>query len=372
VSWLCIDPEFQSLIPPLSTEELQQLEENVTRDGCRDPLVVWGGTIVDGHNRYEICCRHGLKFDTVEMEFDGRDAAMDWIDSNQLGRRNLPPYVKTEIALRRKARIAARAKENQIRKPVDSVCQNSDKQKIDTKREIAKAAGVSHDTVAKVEKIQKLAPEPVKEKLRTGEISINQAYKDITADEKKKKRAEEIAAQKEAIETGAVSLPAGVFEVVAMDPPWNYGREYDPDGSRIANPYPEMTQQQLLEMKPPFADDSVLFLWTTHQFIWDAKQLMDAWGFTYKATLVWDKQKIGMGSWVRMQCEFCLLGIRGKPTWNNTQWRDLIQEPRREHSRKPEKFYELAEAVTVGRRLDYFSREARPGWEAFGNDTQKF
>ena len=157
-----------------------------------------------------------------------------------------------------------------------------------------------------------------------------------------------------------------------MDPPWNYGSNYSSECWRSACPYPEMTQPQLLDLNPPFTDDAVLFLWTTHRFIWDAKALLLHWGFEYKATLVWDKENMGMGRWFRLQCEFCLLGIKGKPIWQNTEWRDIIREPRREHSRKPEIFYRMVEQITVGRRLDYFSRDQREGWEAFGNDTRKF
>ena len=102
------------------------------------------------------------------------------------------------------------------------------------------------------------------------------------------------------------------------------------------------------------------------------RSLLRHWGFTYKATLVWDKERIGMGAWLRMQCEFCLVGIKGKPTWNNTKHRDILREARREHSRKPEAFYEMVEDITVGRRLDFFSRQQRPGWETYGNDREKF
>ena len=133
-----------------------------------------------------------------------------------------------------------------------------------------------------------------------------------------------------------------------------------------------MSQDKLLELNPPFSADSICFLWTTHQFIWEAKELLDHWGFDYKATLVWNKNKMGMGSWFRMQCEFCLFGIKGKPSFSNTKWRDIIEEPRREHSRKPDSFYEMVEDTTIGRRLDYFSRESRTGWEQFGNDKEKF
>jgi len=206
------------------------------------------------------------------------------------------------------------------------------------------------------------------ERIENQDVSLNEVLKQI----KKNKRKADIDQQKENIKTGHVKMPTGVFEVVVMDPPWNYGREYDPDGSRIANPYPEMPQCDLLKLSPPFANDCALFLWTTHAFIWDAKELMDSWGFQYKATLVWDKEKIGMGAWLRMQCEFCLVGIRGKPSWNNTTWRDIIREPRRQHSRKPDAFYKLVEEVTVGRRLDFFSREQRSGWASFGNDEHKF
>jgi N6-adenosine-specific RNA methylase IME4 len=220
--------------------------------------------------------------------------------------------------------------------------------------------------------VWKKAEPEVKEKIKTGETSINQVYQDIKKEEKKKDRDDYIKAQREDIKNNKIVMPDGKFEVIVMDPPWNYGREYDPDSSRVANPYPEMNKDELLNMNPPFADDSVLLLWTTHAFIWDAKELIDKWGFTYKATLVWDKEKIGMGAWFRMQCEFCLVAIKGKPFFQNTTYRDIIREPRREHSRKPESFYKMVEEVTAGRRLDYFSRSKRVGWEVFGNESEKF
>jgi hypothetical protein len=91
---IIVDAEFSALIPPLSAEERQQLEENIIEHGgARDPLVVWAKsgklTLLDGHNRYEICTRLDLPFDIHELRFKARDEAEDWIDRNQLGRRNL-------------------------------------------------------------------------------------------------------------------------------------------------------------------------------------------------------------------------------------------------------------------------------------------
>ena len=90
---LTIDPEFASKIPPLREEELKQLEENILADGVViNPLIVWNGVIVDGHNRYHILQQHPeIQFTTYEKQFPDRYAAISWICKNQLGRRNLTP-----------------------------------------------------------------------------------------------------------------------------------------------------------------------------------------------------------------------------------------------------------------------------------------
>ena len=105
-----IDSEFQALIPPLSAEERAQLEANLLADGCRDPLVVWEtaageNILIDGHNRYEICTRLGIEYGIEEMLFDDRDAVMDWMDANQLGRRNLTRDQFTLLIGRRYNRV---------------------------------------------------------------------------------------------------------------------------------------------------------------------------------------------------------------------------------------------------------------------------
>jgi hypothetical protein len=100
-----IDPEFQSLLQPLSEDEYALLEANILEDGCREPIVLWNDIIIDGHNRYSICCNQGLQFRTVNKEFADRQAAMDWIDKNQLGRRNLTPDQMSLIRGRRYNRL---------------------------------------------------------------------------------------------------------------------------------------------------------------------------------------------------------------------------------------------------------------------------
>ena len=86
---LKIDKHFKSLIRPLRKQEYKQLELNILQDGCREAIITWNGFIVDGHNRYEICHKHGIPFQVREMYFESREDVIAWICANQLGRRNI-------------------------------------------------------------------------------------------------------------------------------------------------------------------------------------------------------------------------------------------------------------------------------------------
>ena len=369
--------EFKNLIPPLTQEEFRQLEQNIIAEGIRENILTWQGIIIDGHNRYKIATKWGLEYETTSKHFKDEEAVKEWMILNQFGRRNLSNYQRSVLALQLEEVFTKKAKENQIRKP-NSVMQNSAEQKIDTRKELSKVASVSHDTITRVKKIEEKADEETKAKLRTGEISINQVYTDIKKQEKKEERIELIQMQIKDIEEGKLPELEGLFNVVSVDPPWPYEGEnknltsYDSNGRRVANPYPEMSIEKIKAIEMPLMNDSVVFLWTTHKFLPDAFSILKEWGLDYKATLVWNKEKIGMGAWFRMQCEFCLVGIKGKPFFDNSTYRDIINEPRRQHSRKPDSFFDMVVDVTEGRRLEYFSREKREGWEVFGNDINKF
>jgi len=196
-----IDKEFAAMIPPLLQEERRQLEENLVEyGGARDPLVVWDdggdGILLDGHNRYEICTRLDLPYEIDKLTFDSRSHAEEWLILNQFGRRNLSAYVRTQLALRLEETIAARAKANQ-KKSGGAVPQKS-AEPVETRKEVAKRASVSHDTVAKVKKINasekagKVDAETVA-KLRTGEVSINRVVRDLKKQEAADKREEQKA-----------------------------------------------------------------------------------------------------------------------------------------------------------------------------------
>lgn len=173
---ITIDKEFESLIPPLSPEEFQQLEENCIKEGIRDALITWNGILVDGHNRFKIAAKHGLLWNEKRMEFADRNEAIRWIILNQFGRRNLSAYDRSVLALKLKPVIAEKAKEQQGTRT--DICQKSDKS-IDTKKELARVAGVSHDTIHKVEAIQNSGNQQLIDDVREGRESINSGYQKV-------------------------------------------------------------------------------------------------------------------------------------------------------------------------------------------------
>ena len=178
---MTIDQEFKSLIPPLTSDEYHQLEENILRDGIRDSVTYWDNNgehiLIDGHNRWEIAQKHNLPINQRRMTFPDRESVIQWIILNQFGRRNLSAYDRSVLALKLKPIIAERAKENQS-EAGGAVHQKSDKA-VNTNKELAQMAGVSHDTIHKVETIQNKAPEDIKEQVKSGDMSINKAYKQI-------------------------------------------------------------------------------------------------------------------------------------------------------------------------------------------------
>lgn len=183
---ITIDKEFESLIPPLSQEEFQQLEENCLRDGIRDALIVWeqdgDDILIDGHNRFRIVGKHPtIQFNIKRMQFADRNEVIRWIILNQFGRRNLSAYDRSILALKLKPVIAEKAKANILstqKNESASAYQKSDKQ-INTNKELAKVAGVSHDTIHKVEAIQNSGNQQLIDDVREGRESINSGYQRI-------------------------------------------------------------------------------------------------------------------------------------------------------------------------------------------------
>lgn len=357
-----IDEEMRDLIPALLPEEYALLRDSIIADGCRDAILVWNGMIVDGHNRYMICTENGIEYETKEMQFDTRQDAMLWMLRNQLGRRNINAWQRSQIALKMEPLIAekAKAKEHERKTTLPTLTKSFDP--IDTRSELATIANVSTGTMAKAKKITNTAtPETIK-KLNAGEITINQAYKDVKREERRIER--EAMPEPE--------IPNDKYQVVYADPPWEYNDKQDTEklGGAVKH-YGTMSISDLCEIPVGeiTQDNAVLFLWVTSPLLESAFDIIKAWGFKYKSSFVWDKIKHNMGHYNSVRHEFLLICTKGSCTPDNIKLYDSVQSiERTEHSAKPDEFYEIIETLYNGNKLEMFARRLRSGWHQWGNE----
>ncbi|KKN77908.1 hypothetical protein LCGC14_0354730 [marine sediment metagenome] len=170
-------------------------------------------------------------------------------------------------------------------------------------------------------------------------------------------------------------VPDRKYHCIVIDPPWPMKKiDRDVRQNQADFDYPTMDEAELVKMDIPAADDCHLFLWTTHKFLPMALRLLDKWKFKYVCAFVWHKpggfQPVGLPQY---NCEFALYARKGAPEFVETKdFFCCFNAPRREHSRKPDAFYETVRRVCDSPRLDMFSREARTGFDQFGNETDKF
>lgn len=172
---------------------------------------------------------------------------------------------------------------------------------------------------------------------------------------------------------GDVPTLEGVYRVVLADPPWDYGKSIDKYGPADRH-YPTMTMEELCELniEDIAADDSVLFLWVTSPFLDRCWQLIEAWGFEYKASFIWDKQKHNYGNYNSVRHEFLLVCTRGSCAPEANKLFDSVVSVERssEHSQKPQEFYDIIETLyPSGNRIELFARNERQGWARWGNES---
>jgi N6-adenosine-specific RNA methylase IME4 len=168
------------------------------------------------------------------------------------------------------------------------------------------------------------------------------------------------------------------FGAILCDPPWafkTYSGKHSTPHRCAEDHYTTMHLSDLKELpvEDMAAKNCALFMWTVDSHLPDGIDLAKAWGFDYKTVaFVWEKGRIGMGYWTRKQAEVCLMFTRGKPVRISKGVRQVIREPRREHSRKPDCTHTRIAALVGGPYLELFARSPVDGWTVWGNETDKF
>jgi N6-adenosine-specific RNA methylase IME4 len=178
-----------------------------------------------------------------------------------------------------------------------------------------------------------------------------------------------------AITNNNAALPTGQqWPIILADPPWRYEHPAYGLTRDVEEHYPTLTLEDIcaLPVSRLAMSDSLLFLWVPPPILEQAFAVIRAWSFDYRTGIVWVKQWIGMGNYVRQQHEHLLIARRGNfPTpHEKDRPSSIISAPRREHSRKPDQAYELIERMyPTLPKIELFARDTREGWAAWGNEA---
>lgn len=177
--------------------------------------------------------------------------------------------------------------------------------------------------------------------------------------------------------------PRKKYHTIVADPPWRYELRQHDETHRARAPYPMMTTDELIGLPVGMwaEDNSHLYLWVTNAHMGEGLRIAKAWGFDFKTIITWVKgrfeggrliQHMGVGNYYRGSTEHILFCVRGSLTVLNHDKTTAFIAPRKEHSEKPDTFYDLVEHMSFGPYLDVFARKQRMGWDTFGNESFNF
>jgi N6-adenosine-specific RNA methylase IME4/ParB-like chromosome segregation protein Spo0J len=284
-----INPVFRDLLEPLQKEEFKCLEQNIIAEGCKYPLEIWNGYIVDGHNRYNICKKHGIKFQVKQVELIDEKDATFWIRINQFGRRNLSEITRMNLALNLKDELIALAKETQgkrtdLIKKYEGYIKNiscernqgqsetdsekhkrNNKNKVNTK--LAKLANVSPDKLFRYEAIKREGTLEDIAGIESGEKKIRPTYEDIR--------------QRRRVETAKVKeFPKEKYRVVYAD---LYKRTDSSLGWEMKRRYEDIIN---IPIKDFLDGQAVVFLWSPINYLSRSLKVMNSWGFKYATMFI--------------------------------------------------------------------------------------
>lgn len=371
------DSHQYQLLPDLPADDYARLKADIAQRGVLVPVELdEAGHVLDGHHRVKIANELGIEYPTVTRiglaEHEKRLHAV----SLNLARRHLTDAQKVALGRTIEPDIAEEARGRKAQAPGQpqgvkakvsggqlTTRDEADKTRDEVARQVGIGSGRTYERHRKtLEEAEKVIPE-VAAKAEAGELTM----RDVTKAVRQAKKAERVA---EIHATPAKPLTDGPWPVIYADPPWRY-EDAEPTRA-IENHYPTMTHAEICDLTIPAADDAVLFMWATSPKLTEALAVMEAWGFTYRTCMVWVKDRIGMGYYARQRHELLLIGKRGNlPVPEPSDRPDsVIEAPVGRHSEKPSVVAEtIANMYPHLPKVELFSRQARLGWDAWGNEA---
>jgi len=376
-----------NLFPLIEGMDFDRLVEDVRANGLLDKIVILDGKILDGRNRYRAAIEAGVlkrigqsepaHFRHFNLEAEGDP--LIWVLSKNLHRRHLNDGQRAAVAAeiegyrhggKRGGQDANVQLDRQAASDLMSISPRSTATAAKVKRDgtpelFAKVkSGELAPSVAV--KLLTLSPAQQLETLRTIEPrKLKTVAKQVARGETERRLGEKQRA-----------LPTELFGLIYADPATRfepYSRETGMDRA-ADNHYPTQTIEEIMALPVGTlaAPDTVLACWSTVPMLCETLRAIRFWGFEYKSHYVWDKVHIAPGYWNRNRHEILIIATRGKPPAPapGTQWDSIIVEQAREHSRKPDKAYEmLEEYYPTLPKIELNARMARPGWKRWGNEA---
>ena len=389
-----------NVVPSMTDDAFQRLKADIKEHGQQEPAWLWDGKIIDGRHRYQACKDLDKELKTREWHGDESDL-LPFVLSANLHRRHLNSAQRAALAVAVEEYEAEKAKERreatQIKDgkpPVGGGKKSTTEGKGKARKKAAEAAGTnpryvsdakrikddapdvfdrmqggSYDTMAEAKRVAKL---PEKDRSEIHDlVDTGKAEDTKTANQMVRKRQTEQRAEE--LERKAAEVPDGLYQCIVIDPPWPMEKiKRKKRANQAGFDYPTMTEAELREFPLPdiAAKDCHLYLWTTHKFMPMALRLAEHWGFRYQCIMTWVKN-VGFTpfSWM-YSTEHVLFCRKGSLKLKQLGMRLDFDAKVREHSRKPDVFYETVARASPEPRIDVFSREARDGFDQFGNETE--
>jgi N6-adenosine-specific RNA methylase IME4 len=380
---------LSDIFPLIKGREFRDLVADIKAHGLREPIVVHQSKILDGRSRYSACIEAGVT--PITERYNGADP-LSYVISLNLKRRHLSESQRAMVA----------AKLANMRRGERTDLPSANLQKVD-RASAAKMLNVSERSVASAHDVHEHGAPELTKAVEHGDIAVStaadlvalsvhrqqeivargpkeilEAAKAIRAKKAKERYAARVARLAEVSAYKSPLTSKQRYPIILADPPWDYQFYNETTGSAraAAEHYPTMKLGEICSL--PIAnittDDAILFLWTTAPHLQESFDVLAAWGFEYKTNVVWVKDKIGLGYFIRGQHELLLIATRGdmpSPLPGNRP-PSVITASRREHSRKPDEAYGFIEGMYPELpKIELFARRRRSGWAAWGNQLSE-
>lgn len=395
------------VMPELSAEDYATLKADIAERGVQVPVEYdEDGNILDGHNRVQICEELGIN-EWPRVIRLGMSEEQKILHARKLNmaRRHLTREQRQEL-IREQVKATPELSDRQIAQElkVDHKTVGSQRKELESTGEIPqlktnvgadgkerprqvdrKPVSVFAPTAKMAEKVHQIAqkaPEALSF-VESEKISLDEAAKLARMPEERREKVIEkiesgetkrvVEAQRQVIskEVAEVEAIKGKYRIIYADPPWQYGNTMPDTFTEQRDHYPTMPLKDICDMpiREIVADNAVLFLWVTSPILEESFDVVRAWGFKYKSSFIWDKQRPVMGHYNGVQHEILLICTRGSCQPDvRQQINSIVSIPRTQHSEKPEYFREIIDTIyPYGKRIELFARKQIEGWDSYGN-----